>query len=110
MLTSFIEAELDLTGEQTESLTQLKESFKTSAIGAFESVCRQANLADAEALPAPEKLNQLQAAMLASSEVIEQVQPAFDTFYTALNPEQQQTLNTLPNQWHRRWHERREGE
>lgn len=100
-LAAFVEAKLDLSADQTDLLSQLMETLKTSAVAAFQPVCTEL---PTDSLSAPERLVQLQTVVDASSTAIAQVRPAFDTFYASLTEAQQQELNRSIAQWHDRRH------
>lgn len=94
MAATFVEAKLDLSTAQVKALTQLMDTFQTSATESFATVC--ADLAtDESAATAPERLSRLQAMLNAGSATISEIQPSFETFYASLTETQQQDLNRL---------------
>ena len=102
-----MEAKLDLTAPQVESLDQLMDTFKTSAADSFEAVCADLS-ADKTAESAPERLTQLQTVLAASSAAIAQVSPSFDAFYATLTAPQQQELDRMLSQRRSLYHGDRE--
>lgn len=92
-LVAYAEERLELTSTQVDRLNQLTTTMKTSASETLTPVC--ANLSQDQSLTAPERLARLQTFAESGSQVISQIRPAFNAFYTSLSEEQQQELDTL---------------
>ncbi len=93
-LAAFVEAKLDLSTRQVESMDQLMDTVKTSATDSFATVCADLS-ADTSSATAPERLSRLQTVLEAGSTAIAQVRPSLDSFYASLTDAQQQELNGL---------------
>jgi hypothetical protein len=88
MLGFAVEKRLSLDTAQTASLKQVTDSLKARSAD-FQAICANVGVNVA----APDKLAQVETAMITGLETLQEIQVPFSAFYGSLSPEQQTILN-----------------
>ncbi len=94
-----IESFAEFTPEQTEAWTGLKDAVNAASAQVGET-CEQAREAGRPE-NTPERLARAEAFMTAGLSVVQEVRPAFETFYASLDDDQKQALDRMVTR-HRR--------
>ncbi|MGF1474048.1 MAG: Spy/CpxP family protein refolding chaperone [Geminicoccaceae bacterium] len=92
----FVERRLDLGPDQEESWDGLLASIET-ADATVAQRCDELRDQVENAETAPERLALMEAAVATGLEVIQEVRPAFDTFYASLDEDQKEQIDGLAN-------------
>ena len=98
-----VEGLMTFTPEQEQAWTQLAGSLRSGA-ESVENTCDQV-LAEGRARTAPEKMARLETMLGTGLAALQDIRPAFDSFYGTLSEKQQETLDKLASKRHRRHHD-----